>query len=292
MRSNPLTLMGAVAFVALVLLTASAFTVRQSQQAIVLQLGEPVRELKEPGLYWKVPFFQNVVFFDRRVLNFDAPSVELPTLDQKQVVISAFVRYRIVDPLKFYRVGKTENNAESQIRGVLGSSLRKVVGGAPMAEILTAQRADLMSEINDSLRGSVAEPYGIEIIDVRLKRVDLPATNSEAVYNRMRTQRAQEARKFRAEGDREARITRADADKDRIVKLAEARKTAEILRGEGDAEATRIYNDAFGRDPAFFDFYRSLQAMRQGLNADHTTYVGTPEGDFFRFFGGQAVKKP
>lgn len=267
-----------------ILAMSSLFTVGQSQQALVLQFGDPVRVVEEPGLHGKIPFIQNVVYLDKRVLNFDAPAMELPTLDQKQVVVSAYVRYQIVDPLTFYRVGKTEANAESQIRGVLGSGLRKVIGGVQMGEILTAQRSELMGQISDELKHNVAAPYGIQILDVRLKRVDLPNTNSEAIFNRMRTQRGQEAKRFRAEGEREARTLRAEADKQRIVLLAGARRQAEILRGEGDAKATSIYNEAYGKDAAFFDFYRSLQALREGLGGENTVFVGQPDGEFFRYF--------
>lgn len=288
---NQIRLAGLAGLIVLLIVFANAslFIVKQASQAIVLQFGDPVHVIEEPGLHVKIPFIQNVVYLDKRVLNFEAPAMELPTLDQKQVVISAYVRYQITDPLTFYRVGKTEANAEGQIRGVLGSGLRKIIGGVQMSEILTAQRSALMSQISDELKQNVAQPYGIKIIDVRLKRVDLPAANSEAIFNRMRTQRAQEARRFRAEGESEARTRRAEADKQHVVILAEARRKAEILKGEGDAKATEIYNAAYGQDAAFFDFYRSMQAMRTGISGNNTTFVGQPDNEFFRFFNsGQA----
>ena len=269
---------------------AAAFQVPQWQDAIVLQFGKPVRVIiGQPGLHWRIPFIENVHYVDKRVLNFDAPAQELLTLDQKRIVISAYVRYQIDDPLRFYQVGRNETRAEGQIGSVLVSGLRSVIGNVPMTNILTPQRAELMQDITTRLSES-AKAYGIRIVDVRFKRVDLPAANSEAVYNRMRTQRAQEARKIRAEGEREARELRAEADKQRVVTLAEARKQGQILRGEGDGEATKIYNDAFGKDPKFFDFYRSLQAMKTGLSGDNTTYVGTPTGDFFRYFTAEPNK--
>lgn len=270
-------------------LLTSAFTVSQTENALVLRLGEPKREITEAGLFFRWPLIENVVKVDRRVRNFDAPAKERLTRDQKRVMISAYVRYKIVKPLKFYQVGKTYANAEDQLRSVLESSLRSVIGNTPMSSILTPQRVELMSRITKEL-ALQADPYGIEIVDVRFKRVDLPPQNSEAVYNQMRSQRAQEAAGIRAEGANKALQLRAQADKDRIVILAEAQRKASILRGEGDAEATRIYNEAFGRDPAFFDFYRSLQAMQDGLKGDTTTYVGPPSGDFFRFFGNELGK--
>lgn len=284
MKRNGLLAAGVVVGVGVIATLLSAFQVPQWQDAIVLQLGKPVRVIiDKPGLHWRVPFIENVHYVDKRVLNFDAPAQELLTLDQKRIVISAYVRYQIDDPLRFYQVGRTESRAEGQIGSVLVSALRSVIGNVPMTNILTPQRAELMRDMTNMLSES-AKPYGIRIVDVRFKRVDLPSANSEAVYNRMRTQRAQEARKIRAEGEREARELRAEADKQRVVTLAEARKQGEILRGQGDAEATQIYNEAFGKDPKFFDFYRSLQAMETGLTGDNTTYVGTPTGDFFRYF--------
>lgn len=264
---------------------SSTFIVPQAETAIVLRFGNPQQVIEEPGLKFKVPVADQVTTFDRRVRNFEAPVAELPTRDQKYIVVSAFVRYRIKDSLTFFRVGRTFENAENQIQSVLLATLRSVIGNVPLTDTLTPKRADIMRQVKDELTRQAAEPYGIEIVDVRFKRVDLPVQNSEAVFNSMRTQRAQEAAGIRAEGAREAREKRAEADKERVVLVADARRQAEILRGEGDAEAIAIYNQAFGRDPAFFDFYRSLQAMQQGLGGDTTTYVGPPAGDFFRYFG-------
>ncbi len=284
---NPVRLIAilAVAVLAFTVAGWSLFVVQQAESAIVLRFGEAKRVIETPGLYFKVPIADEIVRLDRRVLNFDAPTQELLTKDQKRVVISAFVRYQIVDPLRFYQVGKTTANAEGQIRSVLGSTLRSFIGNVPMTDTLTDRRAAFMNDITQQLTRQAAAPYGIKIVDVRFKRVDLPAANSEAVYNRMRSQRAQEAAGIRASGAREAAEKRAEADKVRVVALAEAQKNAAILRGEGDAEATRIYNAAYGQDAAFFDFYRSLQAMVDGLPPETTTYVGPPDGEFFRYFG-------
>ena len=281
-----------VAGAAAITLYFSAFIVNPMQYVIVLQFGEPKRTITEPGLHFRWPIVETIVPLDKRVRNFDNPSQELLTRDQKRVVISAFVRYQIVDPLTFYQVGKTTTNAEGQIRAVLVSSLRSVIGNTLMTNILTPQRVTLMSDIAKELTRRAAAPYGIKIVDVRFKRVDLPPQNSEAVYKQMRTQRAQEAAGIRADGNRRALEIRAEADKERVVTLANARRQAAILRGEGDAEATQIYNAAFGKDPAFFDFYRSMQAMRDGLSGDNTTFVGAPAGDFFRFFdrGAEGAK--
>lgn len=291
MRRSPVVAIVVIAILVIIALWSSAFTVHQAENALVLRLGDPKRTISEPGLYFRWPMVENIVKVDKRVRNFDAPAKERLTRDQKRVMISAYVRYKIISPLKFYQVGKSYVNAESQLRSVLESTLRSVIGNTPMTNILTPQRAELMNKITKDLTQQ-ATPYGIDIVDVRFKRVDLPPENSEAVYNQMRTQRAQEAAGIRAEGANKALQLRAQADKDRVVTLAEAQRQASILRGEGEGEAVGIYNDAFGRDPAFFDFYRSLQAMQEGLKGDTTTYVGPPTGDFFRFFGNQLGNAP
>lgn len=273
-----------VAAVAAILFYFSAFTVDLMHSAIVLRFGESRRVLMEPGLYVRWPLIESVVLLDNRVLNFDSPSQEFVLGDQKRVRISAFVRYQIVDPLAFYRVAKTTTNAESLIRSVLQSTLQQRLGDTPMTTILSPKRAQLMANVAQELTERAAAPFGIRLLDVRFKAVDLPQQNSEAVYAQMRSQRAQEAAGIRADGGRRAVEVKAEADKERVVELAEARRQATVLRGQGDAEATKIYNEAFGKDAAFFDFYRSMQAMRDGLTGDNTTYVGAPTGDFFRFF--------
>jgi membrane protease subunit HflC len=287
MNQSKVIVLAIVAILVAILAYSSTYVVQQAESAIVLRFGNPQVVIDEPGLKLKMPIADQVILLDRRVLNFDAPAQELLTRDQKRVVISAFVRYQITNSLKFYQVGRTYSNAESQIRSVLGSTLRSVIGNVALADTLTPKRADIMRQIHTELTRQAAEPYGIKIVDVRFKRVDLPAQNSDAVFNSMRKQRAQEAARIRAEGAREARQKTAEADKERVVKIAEARKQSEILRGQADGEAIKIYNQAFGRDPAFFDFYRSLQAMQDGLKGDTTTYVGPPNGDFFRFFGSE-----
>jgi len=262
----------------------SAFTVNLTQSALVLRFGEARRVITEPGLNFRWPLIESVNYLDKRVLNFDSTAKEFVLGDQKRVVISSFVRYQIVDPLTFYRVARTTMNAESSLRAVLESTLQQRLGETSMSNILSPARGQLMGDVTTELTERAAAAYGIRIVDVRFKAVDLPPQNSEAVFNQMRSQRAQEAAGIRADGARRGVEIRAEADKERVVTLAEAQRKATILRGEGDAEATRIYNEAFGQDPAFFDFFRSLQAMQQGLAGNNTTYVGAPTGDFFRFF--------
>lgn len=274
-----------VAVVLLLIVGYSAtFFVHQSQNAVVVRFGKLVDVVEnDPGLHWRIPFVDHVTYIDRRVINIDAPSFELLTSDQKFLVVSAYVRYQITDPSKFYRVARDEQTAERRLVIALNETLRDQIGSAPLRDILSEKRADLMITVTKLMKPA-GDVFGINVVDVRFKRVDFPQQNSEAVYNRMRTQRAQEATRIRAEGQARAQEIRAQADRDRTVLLAETQKQAQILRGQGDAEATRIYNDAFSRDPEFFDLYRSLQAMRTGLNGSNTTFVGSPKGDFFRFF--------
>ena len=265
----------------------SLYTVQQAQQALVLQLGQPIRVVDQPGLNYKLPFMQNVVYFDKRVLDFDADRSEVPTLDQKQVEVDAFARYRIVDPLLFFQRARDETLLRQQLAAIISSNLRNVFGDVPMAQVFTEERARLMERITANVN-TQAKTFGVNVIDVRIKRVDLPEENSQAIFRRMQTQREQEARKIRAEGGRDAQAVRADADKRVRVIVAEAQKRAQILRGEGESEATRIYNAAYSQDPSFFDFFRSLQAMSRGLGGDSTRYIGPPDGQFFRFFGSES----
>lgn len=276
-------ILGIVIILLGVTLLSSVFVVREDQQALVLQFGDPKREVTKAGINFKIPFVQNVVYFDKRVLDFDASKAEVPTLDQKQLVVDAFARYRITDPLEFYKTVNNEAVAQGQLNNIINANLREIFGKASLARLLTAERAKLMTEITDLVdKGS--RHLGLQVVDVRIKHVDLPEENSKAIFRRMQTQREQEARRIRAEGDRDARRIRADADKTQRVIIAEARKTSEIVRGKGDAKATELYNSAYGRDRDFFDFYRSLQAMRTGLDGKSTSYVGPPKGEFYRFF--------
>lgn len=282
-----------VAILGFVLLLQAVFTVHQSERALVLQLGKPIRVVDDPGLNFKIPFIQNVEPISKRVLRAEASQEELLTQDQKRVVVDYFARYKIIDPLLFYQSVRTTEMLEQRLKPIIQSQLRRVLGGVQLARILTKERADMMREITVAVDSEIKR-FGITVLDVRMKRVDLPKENSEAIFNRMRSQRQQEAALIRAEGDRIARALRAEGAKKHVVIRADARRQAEILRGEGDAKATETYNQAYGQDPEFFNFYRSMQALSLGLGGDTTTYVGPPSGDFFRFFGLQddAMTRP
>jgi membrane protease subunit HflC len=273
--------------VAAILLLSACYIVQPSEQALVLQFGRLVRIDSAPGLYFKVPFVQNVVYFDARVLTFDAPGEEVPTVDLKQLDVSAFAIYKIVNPLEFYQTVNNEEGAQARLGAIVSANLRQVLGNASMAAILTPQRAVFMRDITQRVSLDT-KAFGIEIIDVRIKRVDLPPANSQAIFARMRTQREQAATQIRAEGQNKAVTKKAEGDKEAVVTVANAQKQGEILRGEGDATATEVYTAAYGRDPSFFDFYRSMQALTAALPPETTAYVGPADGDFFRFFLDQA----
>ena len=282
---NPRITASIVVVVLLLIVAYSAtFFVHQSQNAVVVRFGKLVDTVEnDPGLHWRIPFVDHVTYVDRRVINIDAPSFELLTSDQKFLVVSAYVRYQITDASKFYRVAREELTAERRLVVALNETLRDQIGSAPLRDILSDKRANIMANVTKVLEPA-GDVFGIKVVDVRFKRVDFPQQNSEAVYNRMRTQRAQEATRIREGGKARGQEIRAQADRDRTVLLANTQRDAQILRGAGDAEATKIYNEAFSRDPAFFDLYRSLQAMRTGLGGNNTTFVGSPTGDFFRYF--------
>jgi modulator of FtsH protease HflC len=282
---------GTALLVALIIVYSSMFTVEPWQQALVLQFGEARRVIEQPGLYFKLPLIQSVTYFDKRVLDLDARSPDATTLDQKQLQIDAYARYRIINPLAFYQAVNNEQGVEARLGSVINSTLRNVIGDVPLLTLLTPERGALMQRITQVVDHE-AQGFGIKVLDVRLKRVDLPEANMQAVVHRMQTQRGQEARKIRAEGDKEARRIHADADLQERVILAEARKQAEIVQGQGDGEAQRVYNESYGKDVGFFDFWRSLQAMTAALPKDTTTYVGPPEGDFFRYFGNMNGAAP
>ena len=287
MRSRMMMAGAAVAAALVFLLLNGLFTVNQTQQALVLQFGNPVRTVTDPGLNWKVPFIQQVDFFEKRVLDFDAPSVELVLGDQKRLVVDTFARYRITDPLRFRQSVGNELAFRGRLEPIIFSSLRSVLGEAPLFTILSQDRTQLMnrikSEANTSLGG-----FGVELVDVRIKRADLPPENSQAVFRRMQTEREREAKELRAQGAEVGQRIRARADRERRVLIAEAERESQILRGQGDAEAIGIFAEAFGQNPEFFDFYRSLQAYREALGDGATTFVLSPDSEFFRFFNGRA----
>lgn len=276
-----------VGLAVLVGLYQSFFIVDEREQAIVLQFGEPRRVVRDPGLEFKIPFIQNTTFFDERILLFDNPAEEIIASDQKRLIVDAFARYRIEDPLLYFQTIRFEAALRTRLGSIINDSLRQVLGRVPLQDLISEQRDDLMVEVAALVRNE-ADQFGLVVEDVRIRRADLPAENSEAIYRRMQTERQQEAAQIRAEGEEQARRIRAESDKDKTVILAEAEKEAEILRGRGDAEKNRIFADAFGQDPGFFAFYRSMQAYARALSADDTTMVLSPNSEFFRFFGDDA----
>jgi membrane protease subunit HflC len=279
--------------IALIVLWSSTFIVYPNEQALVLRFGEFVRAANDPGLYFRIPIAEDVVHIDRRVLKVEGDKQPMLTGDQTPIVVDYFARYQIVNPLRFYQTVRTEDTMQKRLTQIITSQLRRVLANQPLSRILTSARSDVMREISAAVDtqvrnfGEDGQGFGIKIIDVRIKRVDLPPENSEKVYQRMQTQRQQEAARLRGEGERNRQTIQAEADKKAVVIVANARMEAAIRRGEGEAEATRIYNEAFGKDPQFFDFFRSLQALETGMPSSTTTYVGPATGDFFRFFGNE-----
>ncbi|MCE2517284.1 MAG: protease modulator HflC [Alphaproteobacteria bacterium] len=264
------------------------FIVQQTQQGIVLQFGEPKRTLQEPGLNWKIPFIQNVVFYENRVLSMvSSDSEEVILADQKRLEVDTYARYRIVDPLLFYQTVRNVRGVEQRLDAMVDSSVRRVLGGATLVDILSEARGGIITSIREEVNIS-ARSLGLEIIDVRIRRADYPDATSQNIFNRMKSERTREAKEFRATGEEEAQKIRADAEKQRTVMLAEARRQSEVLRGEGDALSIKIYADAFGQDEDFFAFYRSMQAYRKTFNNDGTQLVISPDSDFFRFFGNKS----
>jgi membrane protease subunit HflC len=270
---------------ALVLLVAvwnlALFTVPQWMQAMVVQLGEPVRVVREPGLYWKIPFIQQVTYFDRRLLDYNASPKEILTVDKQQLVVDNFTRWRIIDPLQFYRTVRDESGAQSRLDDIVYSDVRETLGRHTLRDIVSDKRDDLMAEVTRR-SAAKAKDYGIEVLDVRIKRADLPEKNEQTVFSRMRTERERQAKRFRAEGDEEARKIRSESDKQVQILLADAQQTAQVTRGEGDAQAARIFAEAYGRDAEFYAFVRTLDAYRTSL-ASGTTVILSPKSEFFRF---------
>lgn len=277
--------------VSLVAIFGSIFTVYETQQALVLQFGRYIKTVTEPGLHFKMPFLQNVVYIDRRVLDFDAPAEEVILGDQKRLVVDAFARYRVVDAQRFYQSVRDEDGLRRRIDTVLDASLRKVLGDTPLFTVLSADRSLLMERIKDDTNARV-KSFGVDVVDVRIKRADLPAENSEAIYRRMQTEREREAKELRAQGYELGQRIRASADRERRVLIAEAQKKAQIIRGQGDGTATGIFAEAFGQDINFFTFYRSMQAYQNALGDDSTSFVLSPDSEFFQFFEGATVDLP
>jgi len=268
----------------------SFFTVKEINQAIVLQFGDPKRVIAEPGLQIKIPFIQNVVFLDRRILSLDPQPEEVIASDQKRLIVDAYARFKIVDPLKFYISVGDERVARSRLATIINSRLRSVLGTQSLATLLSEDRAKQMAIIQEDVN-TEAEKFGIEIIDVRIKRADLPQANSEAIYKRMQTEREREAKEFRARGAEMAVTITSTADKEVTVLLANAKKQSEIMKGEGDGQRNKIFANAFGKDPEFFSFYRAMQAYEKALIGGDTSFILSPDSDFFKFFGSTGLIK-
>tara|TARA_B100000029_G_scaffold150303_1_gene145561 strand:- start:882 stop:1754 length:873 start_codon:yes stop_codon:yes gene_type:complete len=266
------------------LIFLSLFVVKETNQAIVLQFGDPKKVIIEPGLQVKIPFIQNVVFLDRRILNLDAPPIEVIASDQKRLIVDAYSRFKIIDPLKFYISVGDERVVRSRLSTIINSRIRSVLGQQSLATLLSEDRTKQMEIIKDGV-DKEAESFGVDIIDVRIKRADLPQANSDAIYKRMQTERQREAKEFRAKGAEMAVTITSTADKEVTVLIANARKQSEILKGEGDGERNRIFAQAFGKDPDFFAFYRAMQAYEKALIGGETSLILSPDSEFFKFFG-------
>jgi membrane protease subunit HflC len=271
--------------VGLVVLMDSVFIINQQQQAIVLQFREHVRTIREPGINFKIPFVQTVAIFDKRVLPLEPPQQLAILADQKRLVVDAFARWRIVDPLKFFQRLNNERTATDQLSILVNSSMRQVLGTLSMKDVLSAERAQIMLTIRDEMnRKEEASDYGIEIVDVRIRRADLPEETSQAIFARMSSERKREAAEFRAKGQEQAQEIISKAERERTIILAEAKRQSETLRGEGDEEALKIMAAATGKDAGFYAFYRSLAAYRETLARPDTTLILSPSSDFFRTF--------
>lgn len=273
----------ALIIVALIVAYGALFTVYQTRQALVVRLGQPVRIVTEPGLHSKIPLIDSVISIDKRILDLENPAQEVIASDQKRLVVDAFARYRIKEPLKFYQTVGTVDGANLQLSTLLNSALRRVLGEATLTQVVRDQREHLMAKVREQL-DTEAQAFGIAVVDVRIRRADLPEQNSQAVYQRMQTERQQEAAQLRAQGAQRAQEIRAKADREVTVLLADAQSKGEQTRGEGDGERNRIFAEAYGKDPDFFSFYRSMQAYEAGMRPNDTRMLLKPDSEFFRYF--------
>jgi len=284
MNRNGLFLGGIVAAIVIIVALFSLYAVNPREQVLLLQFGAPQRLVTEPGLHVKVPFLQQAQFIPKMLLNLDAPAEEVIAQDKKRMVVDAFARWKIVDPLRFYQSLYDETTATMRLTPILSSDVRRVLGSQTFAAMLSGKRAELMVQIRDEINRD-ADGYGIKIVDVRIRRADLPPQNSQAIYRRMQQERTREANEFRAEGEEISQRVKARAEREVTVLTAEATRESEILRGQGDAEKTKVLGAAYGQDADFFAFYRSLEAYQDAFPGDNTTMVLSPTGEFFRYFG-------
>jgi membrane protease subunit HflC len=275
---------GAIVLVILaVLINSTFFSVFQAEQVLVLRFGQVRQTLTEPGLHIKAPFIDDVVRYDARLLAVDPPPEEVILGDQKRIVVDTYSRYRITDPLQFYQAVRNEDGVRARLREIVNNALRRVLGNVMLPSVLSSERENIMRDIQQQVT-EAAKPLGITVVDVRLRRADLPPETSQAIFRRMQSERQREAAEARAEGQEKAQEIRARAEREKTVILAEAQRQSEILRGEGDASSTKAFADAFSQDPQFFAFYRSLQAYKSALGGSDTTYLLTPDSDFFKYF--------
>lgn len=283
MKKISLAIFGIIVIVAGLVASSALFSVHQTQQALILQFGNPIRVVQDPGLHVKMPFVQEAEFYDARILDLDPPAQEVILADQKRVNVDAFARYRIVDPLEYRKRAQTDANFRDVFGSRLNASIRAEIGRILLGDMLTQKRAQVMEIIAQQMKAFAPE-FGVEVVDVRIGRTDLPEATAQSVYNRMRSDRVAHASRLRAEGEEQKLRIQAEADRDRTVIIAEAQRQSQILRGQGEGERNRILGESFGKDPEFFDFYRSMEAYGAALG-DGTTMVLSPDSEFFRFFG-------
>jgi len=281
MTSRMIAAVSAAIVVVLIIAWSSVFVVSQIEEALVLQFGKPIRVVDDPGLHFKLPW-QDVVEYDRRILDFEPPAEEVIASDQKRLVVDTYVRFRIVDPLQFYQSVGTEPVVVQRVGSIMTGALRRIIGGIVLQDVISQRRAEIMQQVRDEVNAQ-SKGFGIDVVDVRIKRADLPEQNSEAIYARMKSERQREAAGYRAEGARQAQQIRADADRQRIEIIADSNKQSQILRGQGDGDAIHITADAYGKDEAFFTYYRSLEAYRAALTGSNTTFVLSPDSPFFKY---------
>ena len=287
MRMSINLVIGIVVVVLGLIAYGALFTVSETQQAIVMQFGEPKRVITEPGLAWKWPLLQNVQYYEKRVLNLDPPQENILLTDQKRLIVDVFARYRIADPLRFYQAVRTEEVARPRLNTIINGQVRQILGNATLSAVLSTERTQILRELRESI-DEETRGFGIALVDVRIRRADLPDETRESVYNRMRSEREREAAEFRAQGFEQAQRITAAADREATVIRAEAQRESSILRGQGEGLRTQILNEAYGQDPDFFNFYRTMQAYTEALDSQSTYMVLSPESEFFSFFGAAA----
>jgi membrane protease subunit HflC len=288
MKKSSLAILGIVLVIGGIAASSALFTVHQTQQALILQFGNPIRVVREPGLHIKMPFLQEAEYYDSRILDLDPPAQEVILADQKRVNVDAFARYRILDPLEYRKRAQTDANFRSVFGQRMNAAIRAEIGRILLGDMLTEKRAQVMDIIAEQMKAFAPE-FGVEVVDVRIGRTDLPEATAQSVYNRMRSDRVAHAARLRAEGEEQKLRIQAEADRDRTVIIAEAQRQSEILRGQGEGSRNTILGNAFGKDPQFFDFYRSMEAYGKALG-DGTTLVLSPDSEFFRFFGSTPPK--